>query len=427
MKVKLIVPKWSEGNIWRNFVFRITYLSVTTIAALTPADVEVVISDENVSDINYEDSVDLVAITAITPLAPRAYEIADRFRAQGVKVVIGGVHATWMPDEAAGHADCVVMGEAEPVWAGLLEDLKNNRLKPLYKGLGMSSIESTPVPRRDLLSEDGYFFKNTIQTTRGCPFDCDFCSVTAFYGHTYRCRPLKDVEAELKTITGGANFVFFVDDNITGNLKHAKGVFELMKKFPHLKWVSQTSVLFAENEELLKLAAETRCHGMFIGFETLLQEGIKGINKNVNKVHKYVDVVKRLHDHGIGVLGSFIFGYDWDTPDSFDMVMEFAHKTRLDGSLFTILTPYPGTRVFERMKAEGRLISTDWSKYDMAHVVFKPKNMTPEELQEGYLRLNRRFYSYGSMLRRLPSLRRSITFFGAMNWGMRKAWRQFTY
>lgn len=426
MKIKLIIPRWSEESIWKNFVFRFPYLSVTTIAALSPPDVDLSITDENVEDIDFDEDTDLVGISAITPLAPRGYEIADRFRERKVKVVIGGFHATWMPDEAGLHANSVVIGEAELIWSGLIEDFKRNELKPVYKTEGFHSLAHIPVARRDLLKTDGYFFKNTIQTTRGCSFNCDFCSVTAFYGRKYRCRPLEDIEEEIKTITGGARFIFFVDDNIVGNPLHAKKLFGLIKRYP-FKWLSQASITFAENPELLRLARESNCHGIFIGFETLIQEGLDRMNKKFNKVKKYRDVIKRLHDNGIGVLGSFIFGYDWDTRDSFDIVLEFAEKTKLDAALFTILTPYPGTRVFERMEKEGRLLTRDWRKYDMSHVVFRPKGMTVEELEDGYLRLNREFYSYSSMLKRLPALRRSIFVFGPMNWGMMKCWREFYY
>lgn len=426
MKVKLIIPKWPEGSVWSRFVFRFPYMGVTTLAAIVPPGVEVSIADENVEAIDFDEGADLVGISALTPLAPRGYEIADAFRKRGAKVAIGGVHATWMPEEAGEHADCVVIGEAEAIWPRLIEDFKAGALKPRYRASGYPPIGGIPPARMDLLRGRGYLFKNLIQTTRGCPHDCDFCSVTALFGKTYRCRPLEDIEAELKAVRGGAKFVFFVDDNIYGNRSHAKSLLELLKRYP-FKWVSQASVKFADDPELLKLARETRCHGLLIGFESLSEEGLAAMNKRHNRVEKYKDVIKSLHDHGIGVHGAFIFGHDEDTKGSFDAVMEFSHKTRLDGGLFSLLTPYPGTRVFEKMKAEGRLLHTDWRKYDMAHVVFRPKNMSVEELEDGYLRINREFYSWPSMLRRLPALRRSIFVFGPMNIGLRRLWRGYSY
>jgi len=425
MRISFIIPKWPNGSIWANMVFRFPYLSITTLAALTPPDIEIVIQDENVQEIDFS-GFDLAAITIMTPLAIRGYEIADRFRQSGTKVVIGGFHATWLPDEAGLHADAVMVGEADRTWQAIIEDAGNSRLKARYIPSEVYDLKYLPPARRDLLPKKGYFFTNTIQTTRGCPFDCDFCSVTAFYGNSYRCRPLEDIEAELETISGGANFIFFVDDNITGSPGHAKRLFEMLKRYP-FKWLSQTSITLAENPELLKLAAESGCYGMFIGFETLTQEGLNNLNKKFNKADKYAEAIKRFHDHGIGIQGSFIFGYDWDTKASFDTVVDFAERTRLDSTLFTILTPYPGTKVFKRMMEEGRIITTDWSKYDMAHVVYKPTNMTEEELQSGYLQANRQFYSWGSMLRRLPAWRRSLMVFGPMNLGFKRAWQEFSF
>jgi radical SAM superfamily enzyme YgiQ (UPF0313 family) len=422
----LIIPRWHETSIWSRFSFRFPYLGVTTLAAVTPPDVDVAITDENVDAVDFREDADLVGITAMTPLAPRGYEIAGRFRERGVPVVMGGVHATCMPEEAARHVDSVVLGEAEGVWPTVVEDARAGTLKSRYQADAFHSLEGIPAARRDLLNPKGYLFLNTVQTTRGCPFDCDFCSVTSFYGNTYRCRPVADVEAELKTLSGGANFVFFVDDNIVGRPAYARELFRTLRHYP-FKWLSQASTTFAENGDLLSLAGESRCYGMFVGFETLAQEGLQALNKRHNRAEKYAEVIRRLHDHGMGVLGSFIFGYDWDTKDSFDMVLEFAERSRLDGALFTILTPYPGTRVFDRMKAEGRLLSTDWRLYDMAHAVFRPRNMSVEELQEGYLRVNRSFFSVGSMLRRLPAWRRSLMVFAPMNMGFRKAWKGFSY
>lgn len=424
MKLKLIIPGWTETSIWKSFIFRFPYLSVTTIAALTPSDWEIKIEDENVSPINFEEDVDLVGITSLTPLAPRAYEIAIEFRKRGVCVVMGGFHATWLSEEASRYVDSVVIGEAEGIWQRVLEDFQRNQLQPFYKSNGRSDFKGIPTARRDLLNRSGYFFINTMQTTRGCPFNCEFCSVTAFFGHSYRVRPLEDVEKELNTLTGNANFLFIVDDNIVGKPDYAKELFQLLKKF-HFKWLSQASITFAENRELLKLAQESGCYGMFIGFESLSQEALNKLNKKFNKADKYAEMIKRIHGHGMGIQGSFIFGYDWDTKETFNEVLEFVEKTRLDSVLFTILTPFPGTKVFERMKEEGRLLTTDWRLYDMAHAVFRPKNMEPEELEEKFLEANRKFYSVASMLKRLPALRRSIIVFGPMNWGFRQAWRNF--
>jgi radical SAM superfamily enzyme YgiQ (UPF0313 family) len=426
MKLKLIIPGWSRTSIWKGFMFRFPYLSVTTLAALTPAGWDITIADENVSPLDFDEQVDLVGITALTPLAPRAYEIAAEFRKRGVKVVMGGFHATWLPEEAGRHVDTVVIGEAESVWKEILADFTDDRMQRVYQGKKSEGISGVPVARRDLLDRSGYFFINTMQTTRGCPFDCEFCSVTAFYGHSYRMRPLDEVEKELHSLKGNANFLFIVDDNIAGSPDYAKKLFRVFKKF-RFKWLSQASVTFAENSELLRLAQESGCFGMFMGFESLSQDALNRLNKRFNKAEKYAELIKRIHDHGMGIQGSFIFGYDWDTRDTFEEVLEFVEKVRLDSVLFTILTPFPGTRVFERMKRDERLITEDWRLYDMAHAVFRPKNMEPEELETKFLEANRKFYSAGSMLKRLPALRRSIIVFGPMNWGFRQAWKNFEF
>jgi radical SAM superfamily enzyme YgiQ (UPF0313 family) len=426
MKLKLIIPGWPKTSIWSSFVFRFPYLSVTTLAALTPAGWDVSIEDENIQPIAFDEPVDLVGITALTPLAPRAYAIAAEFRKRGVPVVMGGFHATWLPVEAGEHVDTVVVGEAEECWPKLLDDFARGEMKPLYRADDEAkSFPLVPPPRRDLLRKRGYLFHNTIQTTRGCPFGCEFCSVTQFFGRRYRTRSLDEVAHDLDTISGGADFLFIVDDNVVGNPRYAKELFELLARYP-FKWLSQASITFAENDELLRLAAKSGCQGMFIGFESLDQEALERVNKSFNKVSKYADAIKKIHDHGIGIQGSFIFGYDWDTPATFDRVLEFTIANRLESVLFTVLTPFPGTEVHRRLTSEGRILSTDWALYDMAHVVYRPAQMTPEELETGYLRANREFHTVGSMFRRLPFCSRRIAVFGPMNWGFRMAWRKFS-
>ncbi|MBW2348516.1 MAG: cobalamin-dependent protein, partial [Deltaproteobacteria bacterium] len=223
MRLLLVAPAWPRESLWGQIVFRFPYLSLTTLAALTGDEWEVRLTDENVESIDFADHPDLVGISVMTPLARRAYEIADRFRSEGVPVVLGGIHPTMMEEEARAHADVVVTGEAEAVWATLLEDFRAGRLKPLYRARDFVSMERFPVPRRELLKKKAYFFTNTIQTSRGCPFDCDFCSVTSFYGRTYRVRPVEDVVEEIEQMGGG--FLFFVDDNIAGKPRYAKDLF----------------------------------------------------------------------------------------------------------------------------------------------------------------------------------------------------------
>jgi len=425
MKLKLIIPRWPGSSIWNSFVFRFPYLSVTTLAALTPEGWEIQIHDENLETLDFDEDVDLVGITALTTLAPRAYEIAKEFRSRGKKVAMGGFHATWLPEEAAQHVDVVVTGEAEETWPELIRDFENGTLKPRYAADPNREFKGVLPPRRDLLKGKNYLFTNTIQTTRGCPYGCEFCSVTQFFGRRYRLRPLDEVAQDLDTIAGGSNnFLFIVDDNVIGNPTYAKQLFELLGRYK-FQWLSQASLTFAKNDELLKAAQKSGCIGMFMGFETLEQEALDQVNKPFNRVSDYADSIKRIHDHGMGIQGSFIFGYDWDTTAAFDRVLGFTIKNRLESTLFTILTPFPGTEVFRRMSTENRLLTQDWSKYDMAHVVYQPKQMTPEVLEENFRRINVEFHSVSSIFKRMPFTSKRIVVFGPMNWGLRMAWKRF--
>jgi radical SAM superfamily enzyme YgiQ (UPF0313 family) len=422
MKLKIICPQWPEGSLWRHFIFRFPYLSLTTIGALTPGDIDVSIEDENVQEIDFEDQPDLVAVSIITPLANRGYAIADHFRGLSIPVVMGGFHATWMAEEAGKHADAVVLGEAEKVWSQVIEDFKKGSLQRFYKANGQADLKNLPIPRRDLLKNRAYFFTNTMQISRGCPFQCDFCSVTAFYGHTYRMRPLKDVRREVELLLKEKNFIFFVDDNIIGNQAYASDLFSLLTDF-RVKWLSHASINIAENDSLLKKAAESGCYGLFIGFESLSQKTLQGHHKNSNRVDRYKALIRKIHEQGIGIEGSFIFGFDDDDSSVFRQVVDFCQETKIDAAVFAILTPYPGTRIYEQFSKENRILSHDWDLYDMGHVVFRPKRMTVAQLQEGHDWANQRFYSYSSMLRRFWPLRRSHQVFLPSNWGMRRAGR----
>ncbi len=419
--VDLIIPRWPSGSLWSKVVFRFPYLSLTALAALSPPDVQIRIFDENVDELIREPGPDLVGISLMTPLAPRGYEIADDYRRRGIPVVLGGIHATMMPEEAARHADAVVIGEAEDLWAVILRDARNNKLEPVYRSERLPSLQALPIPRRELLHRKAYFFINTLQTTRGCPFDCEFCSVTQFFGNTYRMRPVEEIEREIRSLEG--RFVFFVDDNIVGDRKYAAELFRRLIPY-RLKWASQSAVTLAKDPPLLDLARTSGCMGLFIGFESLSQETLKDMGKSFNVVQTYRERIQRIHDYGIGIQGSFIFGNDSDTPEIFDDVVRFTEETRLDAALFSILTPFPGTRLYRKMSDEGRIITHDWTRYDMNHVVFSPNGMTPRQLQDGFDRAYQRLYSWSSIAGRLWGLRRNMQLFLPMNIGFRRAWNE---
>jgi radical SAM superfamily enzyme YgiQ (UPF0313 family) len=431
MRVLFVIPRWPRDSFWDVIAFKFPLLSTSLLAGSTPSRHEISIIDESLSEIDFDQEVDLVAITAITPLAPRGYEIADQFRKKGRRVVIGGIHVSWLPEEAKSHSDSVVIGEADEIWPKILEDAERGELKPFYKQKERTDLRHLPIPRRDLLPKRGYLFHNLIQTTRGCPFDCEFCSVTALHGKTYRMRPVSEVEKEIQSLKRSKAYIFFVDDNVAGHVSHAKELLAMLANH-RLRWVSQGPIHIAEDGELVSLMARAGCHGLFIGFESLREENLSLMGKKINRIEAYEKGIQKLHDAGIGVYASFVFGYDFDDPSVFEEFLAFADRNRIDGAFLPILTPFPGTRIYQRLKEEGRLLTEDWSKYDMATVVFRPKRMTVEELQEGFWKVNRSFYSMPSIFRRVFNpfhLRRSLIIFGPMNLGLwpavKKAERYF--
>ena len=362
MKVNLIVPGWSPKNIWGQIRFKFPPLSLSTLAAFTPEDVEVVITDENVDEIDFEDHADLVGITTMTPQAKRAYQIADEFRRREVRVILGGFHPSNMPEEALSHANAIVVGEGEGLWGRLIEDAQNLRLKQVYKDRIPMDLSTLKPPRRDLIREKGYLFTNTIQLTRGCPFRCEFCSVTSLFGRTYRTRPIQAVIEELTELKRESIFLFIVDDNLIGNRAYAEQLFRAVEPLK-FKWASHAPLHLVEDESLMKLISESGCVALFVGFETLSRENLSLMGKPSNMKIPFRDAVKRFHDHGIGVLASFILGYDHDTEDSFKRILDLCNETKMDGSIFPILTPYPGTPVCKRLERENRILSNygDWN------------------------------------------------------------------
>jgi radical SAM superfamily enzyme YgiQ (UPF0313 family) len=402
LKIRLIDPAYDHPyishsqkvikNIW------FARLTLTTLAALTPPDIEVRITDENVEPIDFEEDVDLVGVTGMVMHASRAYQIAQKFRQRGVPVVMGGPHASSLPNEAKEHVDAVVIGEAENVWKGLIEDLRNGCLKPFYKADTFCSMEGLPPPRLDLLRKDAYMTVNCAQTTRGCPHQCDFCHVTHFFGKTYRCRPVDEVLEEVRRLEG--DFIVFIDDNIAGNRHYARELFTQLKPLKK-KWASQASMTLTRDPELLRLAAESGCVSLFLGVESLSSENLKDVNKAFNRTYQYEEAMKALHDHDIMILAGFIFGLDHDDEGVFEKTLRFCERNRIELPTFFILTPLPGTPVFQRMEAEGRLLHKDWSKYNGATVVFTPKLMTEETLQLGFNWVCKEAYSWRSIFKRI--------------------------
>ncbi len=375
-------------------------LGLGIIAALTPASWDVTLLDETWDPFRYRQA-DLVGITAFTATAPRAYEIARLYRSKGIPVVLGGIHVSMCPEEAAQFADCVVTGEAETAWPQVISDFESGYLRTHYSGT-WGDLAGKPFPRRDLFSP-GYMFAS-VQTSRGCPMDCSFCSVTAFNGRRYRRRPPLEVLDELSGIS--QKMLFFVDDNIIGYGEEArKGALELFKGMVERKldkwWFCQASLNFADDEEVLSWAGRAGCKMVFLGLESEDEDALAEVNKQLNlkrKASTYTDAFRRIHKAGIAVLGAFIFGMDSDTSTKLDARARYMTNSDVDVMQITHLTPLPGTRLFTKFREEKRLLYTDfpadWSRYDMTQVVHRPAEMSSAELTEGVLHCNRMLYSW---------------------------------
>jgi radical SAM superfamily enzyme YgiQ (UPF0313 family) len=411
MKLELIAPATQENRRKKKKAL-LPPLGLAVVAALTPPDIEVSLTDENVTAIDFQKEIDLVGITSLTIMAQRAYKIADTFRARGVKVVLGGIHPSILPEEASRHADAVVIGEAEGIWPNLIEDFRADKLQKVYRQYRRPSLLNLPFPRRDLFAKGAYIVRNTIFTTRGCPYSCSFCTVTSFFGHTYRCRPVEEVINEIETLNN-KKLVVFLDDNIAGNPKFAKELFRALVPYK-IKWVGQASVTIARDDELLKLAAASGCIDLFIGLESLSPASLSAVGKKINVVDEYEGVIRKIHSYGIGVHGFFIFGFDEDDADSFKRTVRFAQRMRLESAQFDILTPYPGTALYESLDKAGRIVTKDWSQYGH-DLMFEPKSMSREMLQNGRAWAWREFYGLSSIWRRIGVAHRNLATFWAAN------------
>jgi len=382
-------------------VFQLPPFSLAAVASATPDYVNVKIIDEAIEPIDYNYPADLVGITILTRFAPHAYEIADRFRNKGIKVVLGGLHPSALPEEAIQHADSVVIGEAEGIWNILIEDFEKNTSKKFYKNSDFPNLRKIKSPRRDLFKKSRYLFTGMVQTGRGCPFNCNFCSVTKFFGGRFRTRPVECVIKEVRSLR--TKFIGFSDDNIFGNRIYARKLFNALK-YEGIIWMAQSSINIADDPELLHLAARSGCKGLFIGLESADAESLVQMHKGFQKPQKFEDNVARLHDEGIGIMGAFVLGSDNEDTSIFQKTLEFAKKIKLDLAQFSILTPYPGTTLFNRLIKESRIFNFDWAKYDAGNAVFKPLKMSAEKLKEEVDKLWREFYRFDEVIFRLLKL-----------------------
>lgn len=400
-KVLLIFPREKGIKFSNDTLYPFPILGLTLLASLFPKNYEVKIINEAIEEVDFNANVDLVGITGLTCVIQRAYTIADQFRERGVKVILGGVHPSLLPEEAKEHADSVFIGEAEGVFDRLLRDYEKGELKPFYENREWSDLKGIPLSRRDLLSRRYSPFFKVIETTRGCPNRCEFCSVPTINGKRYRIRPLEEVDQELSTIVKKkGEYLFLADDNVAAKEDYAFGLFEIFKRH-QVKWMGFATVQIAQRDSLLKKAQESGCISLFIGFESLLQENLDDISKRFVHTEELSDLVRTIQDHRIGIHGSFIFGFDRDDLTIFKRTVEFVQKNNIELPTFSILTPFPGTPLRKRLEEEGRIFGHNWSHYDMSHVVFAPKKMTIRELQEGYLWAQKYICAPRSIMKRL--------------------------
>lgn len=382
----------------RSRVLNFQQITMPYLAAFVPPHWQVKHVDEAVESVDFSATPDLVAITFHTPSAPHAYQLASEFRRRGAVVALGGPHATLVPEDAQTHADVIFLGEAEAYWPQFLSEFEAGTYRPRYGPGPPPALDQAPAARRDLFHRRDHT-AGVLFATRGCCFHCDFCTIAKMYSGPPRQRPVAAVAREYASFAG--KVIILWDDNIAGDLPYAKKLFRALA--PARKWWSaQASVQAADDEEFLELAARSGCKQLFIGLESVCQASLNGVSKKFNRVDAYARAIERIHAHHIAVQVGIVFGFDQDAESVFDDTLAFLEQTGVQNATFNILTPFPGTQLYERLLAEGRILTRDWSKYNgRADVVFRPRLMTPEALLAGFRHANRRFYSWGSIARRL--------------------------
>ena len=380
-------------------------LAFAVLAGLTPPGVELVMSDERLAPVPLDESVDLVAITIETYTARRAYQIADHYRRRGIPVVVGGYHPSFLPDEARTHADAVVIGDAEGVWRDVVRDAGMGVLKAMYRSDTQPALEGV-VYDRSIFRGLRYPAIAAVQIGRGCRYACDFCSIHAFYGSRVRHRPVAEVAAEIESI--GRRNVLIVDDNIFNDREKAMELFRALIPL-RVRWGCQVSIDITDDAALLDLMARSGCMAALVGFESLDADNLRQMNKAWTLRHQNaLTAIRRFHDRGIMVYGSFIFGYDHDTPDTIKRTVEFASDARLFLANISPLTPTPGSQLYQRLQREGRLLYDRWwldSGYSYGDITYRPRHFTPEELRDCCRDARQAFYGYGSIARRLSNVR----------------------
>jgi radical SAM superfamily enzyme YgiQ (UPF0313 family) len=377
-------------------------LTLTTLAALIPDEIpaEVRLFDEGIEDLPADLDADLVGMTVITGTAPRAYRLAAELRGRGVPVVLGGPHPTLVPDEAAAHADSVVLGYAEDTWPQLLRDFREGVLRPRYEQSPELSLADRPFARRDMLPRRRYTTTSVFEATRGCRHGCSFCVVPTAWGRKQLQKPVGDVIADIRQT--GARKLIFVDLNLTSDRDYARELFAALVPL-RVQWYGLATVHAAWDEELLALLRRSGCRGLLMGLESARRGGLVQARKGFCDPARYPELTRRLHEHGIALQGCFVFGFDEDDTGIFDETASLTIEARIDLPRFAILTPFPATPLHQELERQGRILTRDWELYDGQHVVFRPSKLSPAELQRGTERAWRAAYSVSAIARRLRS------------------------
>lgn len=403
LSIALLSPK---GRLYRHRsgIFRrsLRYapLTLPTLASLVPADIphRVTLIDEGIRDIPLNLQADLVGITVITPTAPRSYWLADQFRSRGIPVVLGGPHVTLVPEDAAPHADAIVVGYAEESWPRLLRDFASGQLAHRYDQIAGLSLAGLPYVRRDLVPRRDYVTTDVFEATRACAHSCDFCVVPSAWGRHQLQKPVEEVVEDISRT--GARRLIFIDLNLVSDRSYAGALFRGLLPLG-VQWYGLATSLLARDQELLELCARSGCRGLLIGLESISKKGLREVHKGFQEPGDFKELIGVFHRHGIAIQGCFAFGFDDDTPDVFERTAQFAIDAHIDLPRFAVLTPFPGTPLFKRHERDGRLLTRDWELYDGQHAVFLPQHMSARELMRGTETAWKHAYRYRAIARRI--------------------------
>ncbi|NJM83851.1 MAG: B12-binding domain-containing radical SAM protein [Tabrizicola sp.] len=407
MHVALISPKGPlyrhRGGIFRKSL-RYQPLTLTTLAALAPGELGIrfTLIDEGIEEIPADLQADLIGMTVITGTAPRSYHLAQQFRARGIKVVLGGPHVTLMPDEAAAHADAICVGYAEKTWPELLRDHARGALKPRYTQAADFALDELVIPQRHLLDRRRFITQAVFEATRSCAHPCEFCTAPAAWGRKQFQKPVEHVVADIRSV--GARRNIFIDLNLISDRDYARRLFTALIPL-RIRWFGLVTALIGTDPGLMALMAESGCSGVLIGFESVSGKSLGGIRKGFNRPDHFARLIADLHRHKISIFGCFVFGLDEDTPDVFEATARFVIDHGIDLPRFAISTPFPGTPLYHRLEAAGRILTRDWELYDGQHVVFQPQNMSAETLLRGHEWAWKEVYSRWNIARRLMTSR----------------------